>query len=514
MILKAKVKTLQLFIVSVSKSVGMLFVVGILALLSLGAWVLSSPVGSSPDDDFHMSSIWCASNGLSQMCEKSDSSDTRMVAKALIASHACFSLQINKSASCQTEAKVVTNLTLVETGIGNFAGGYPPVYYEFMHNFVSKDVIASVLAIRFINIVIFTIFALSLWLLAPVRLRAAQRFTWVICTVPLGLFIIASINPSSWAITGLGFSFLSLLALLIEKQNIARSLGLALIYVLASLMAAGARGDSAIYVCLASGLAAFVTFEGWHYRKKLLLLPLLVILLALYLFDYSGQSQVVSTGFGESARASSRSINAISLLAENIMRLPNLFTGVFGSWPLGWLDTEIPQTVWFLGTAVFVSVVALSWQGLSKIQMIAHSATLAIISAIPLYILQTSGLVVGEMLQPRYLLPLIVVFASLSLISFNSTDLVGSRFWRLFVYVAVVASEASSLYLNLARYIQGGLGGAGSAQGFNLNIGPSWWWNTSIQPMTVFLVGSVSFALLIFILINPLKKNIPASIHG
>ena len=27
--------------------------------VALGSWVLASPVGSSPDDDYHMASIWC-----------------------------------------------------------------------------------------------------------------------------------------------------------------------------------------------------------------------------------------------------------------------------------------------------------------------------------------------------------------------------------------------------------------------------------------------------------------------
>lgn len=33
---------------------------GILLLLTGGAWALASPPGSSPDDNFHLPSIWCA----------------------------------------------------------------------------------------------------------------------------------------------------------------------------------------------------------------------------------------------------------------------------------------------------------------------------------------------------------------------------------------------------------------------------------------------------------------------
>ena len=31
------------------------------ALLAGGAWALASPLGASPDDDFHQASIWCPS---------------------------------------------------------------------------------------------------------------------------------------------------------------------------------------------------------------------------------------------------------------------------------------------------------------------------------------------------------------------------------------------------------------------------------------------------------------------
>ena len=34
--------------------------VPLLAILALACWALASPVGSSPDDNFHLASIWCA----------------------------------------------------------------------------------------------------------------------------------------------------------------------------------------------------------------------------------------------------------------------------------------------------------------------------------------------------------------------------------------------------------------------------------------------------------------------
>ena len=38
-------------------------------LVVFGSWAVTSPVGSSPDDDYHLSSIWCAGGERSGVCE-------------------------------------------------------------------------------------------------------------------------------------------------------------------------------------------------------------------------------------------------------------------------------------------------------------------------------------------------------------------------------------------------------------------------------------------------------------
>ncbi len=37
--------------------------------ISLVAWALSSPLGSSPDEDFHVGSIWCADGFSTDTCQ-------------------------------------------------------------------------------------------------------------------------------------------------------------------------------------------------------------------------------------------------------------------------------------------------------------------------------------------------------------------------------------------------------------------------------------------------------------
>ena len=48
-------------------------------LLALLSWGLSSPPGSSPDDDYHLASIWCAAGEVDGRCEAATDPDERFV---------------------------------------------------------------------------------------------------------------------------------------------------------------------------------------------------------------------------------------------------------------------------------------------------------------------------------------------------------------------------------------------------------------------------------------------------
>ena len=39
-----------------------------LALIALLAWVFASPIGASPDDDYHLTSAWCAGPSAGDTC--------------------------------------------------------------------------------------------------------------------------------------------------------------------------------------------------------------------------------------------------------------------------------------------------------------------------------------------------------------------------------------------------------------------------------------------------------------
>src|SRR5664279_858668 len=120
----------------------------VLALIALSAWALASPMGASPDDDYHLVSIWC-STGDEAYCQPGSVEKSRFVPEAVLES-ACYATHSSRSAACQNSLDFETD-ALVETDRGNFVGAYPPVYYSVMSVFVGGDALISVMLMRLFN---------------------------------------------------------------------------------------------------------------------------------------------------------------------------------------------------------------------------------------------------------------------------------------------------------------------------------------------------------------------------
>src|SRR5690554_4026832 len=207
-------------------------------------------MGSSPDDDFHLVSIWCADGADSEYCDLGPTVGERVVPEALVDA-SCYSFKPEVSGECQ-EAVDFDPASTVTTERVNAFGGYPPVYYAVMNQLVGDDIQASVVTMRLVNSALFVALATGLFALLPVRRRPTLVWGWLITTVPLGLFVLSSNNPSSWAIMGVGFSWIALLGYF--ESSGWRKAALGALFVLTAVMAAGSRGDAALYTVL--GIAA------------------------------------------------------------------------------------------------------------------------------------------------------------------------------------------------------------------------------------------------------------------
>ncbi|EAR24827.1 hypothetical protein A20C1_06086 [marine actinobacterium PHSC20C1] len=485
----------------------LIYLAPVLALLALSAWAFASPMGAAPDDDYHLVSIWCAT-GDADLCQSTESPKTRMVPQAVLQS-SCYAFYSDESAACQSRLDYNSD-RLVETNRGNFVGAYPPFYYSVMSNFVGDDVLASVMAMRLFNVVLFVAITAALYVLLPVNRRPALVWGWLITTVPLGLFLLASNNPSGWAVAGVGTAWLALLGYF-ETPTRARRVALGALFVVAVFMAAGSRGDSALYVVGGIGVAAIIAFENSRRFWTLAILPVAMIAVSAAFFLTSRQTASGISGFSsqdivvagtEEAAGAAANLAGFGLLAYNFLNVPSLWAGAFGGWALGWLDTPIPESVTFLALAAFIGVGFVGLSVLNGRKAFVIAAVGFVLWVLPTYVLTQGGDKVGEQVQPRYILPIMVLMGGLLVLQAGKKQFQLGRVQTIGVIIALSVANLVALHMNMRRYITGN-----DVPGWNLNAGAEWFWTGVPAPMVVWGIGSLAFAGMVTIMARELTRT-------
>lgn len=481
--------------------------VPVLAAIALAAWAFSSPMGSSPDDDFHLASIWCGNPLNTAACEPGSEPGTRIVPEAVTEASACYAQRSDISAACQDQTFDLDPTPTVETDRGNFQNNYPPVYYSVMSVLVGPGIEQSVLLMRLFNVILFVGITTALFCLLPRVRRPALAWGWLIVSVPLGMFLLASNNPSAWALIGVGSSWLALLGFFESTGR--RRIALGVLFAVTALMASGARGDAALYTIMGSALAVFLAARRDRAFLLSTILPVAVAVVSVLFFLSSQQSSVAGAGLGGSTDISGASLGAdgghktgFALLAYNLVMVPTLWAGAFGEWGLGWLDTGVPAVVRIGAAGVFAAVVFL---GLSRVTLRKAIGVLGVglvLWLLPTYVLVRGGNEVGENVQPRYILPLMVILAVLACL-----PALGRGFQATWLQVGIVGgtllvAEAFSLHANIRRYVTGA-----DVQGWNLDAGAEWWWNIPFSPMAVWAIGVLAYAGVLVILGREVVKR-------
>lgn len=496
-------------------------------MLALGAWAFASPVGSSPDDDYHLTSIWCAAGDRTSLCEEGSTEGTRFVSDSLL-SAACFARDSAASGACQTG--LFDNDSFFESARGNFAGEYPPVFYGTMSLLATDDVQTSVIAMRLLNVGLFVGFLTVLVVLLPTTLRPTLLWSWLITLIPLGLFILASINPSAWAVIGVGVGWIALLGYLDSSGW--RRISLALVFILAAVMAVGSRADAAIYLALAIAAVVFLRFRPDVAFLRASILPVVILIIAIIGGLSAGQVGAAINGFGgvassipdpsvtsgpitpplsgppvpvELVESVVPSGSTIGLLFSNLVNAPSLWAGVFGSWALGWFDTEMPYIVSLGGVGVFAAVTFAGIAIVNWRKAVIAAAAVVVIWAIPVFTLTRGGDMVGVEVQPRYLLPFIVVLAGFALLAVDGRVVRLTLLQRILVIGTSIGTQSLALFYTARRFVTGD-----DVNGLNLSDGAEWWWVGVPGPMLIWLAGSLLWAILVVLIVRFITSASPA----
>jgi hypothetical protein len=463
-----------------------LLFVPILALLTLCMWGLSSPVGSSPDDDFHLASIWCAAGPKADACADAPQSDKRVVPQDFKRSE-CFAFHPKRSAACQGADFGDSPALGFTTDHGNFAGLYPPVFYATMSVFVRSNLEVSVLLMRLANSLIFVALATALFFLVPRVRRPTVVWSFLVVLVPLGLFLIPSTNPSGWAIISAGILWLSLVGYFETTGK--RRVGLGLLALVATVLGAGARADSAVYCGIAVIAAVILTLRRGRGYLVSALLPLGVIIVSILFYLSASQSTVGTTGL---STAHSGHQEVVGLTVKNLLAVPKLWAQALGSGDLGWLDTPMPPVVGAASAVAFVTALVLGIAVGGRRKYLAVLLVVAALWLIPTFILVQSQVSVGSLVQARYIYPLIVLLGGILLFGVTRYRGGPKRVQLVIVIVGLAVAQSVALHTNILRYTLGLDEG-----GLNLDSHVEWWWSFGPSPLTTWLIGSVAFAVLL-----------------
>ena len=144
-----------------------------------------------------------------------------------------------------------------------------------------------------------------------------------------------------------------------------------------------------------------------------------------------------------------------------------------------------------IAAGILLVIVFWGLRKLTRRKGIALGFTLFVLIAFPLYVLHGQQVRVGSEVQPRYMLPLLLVFIGVALYDLNREDLGLNKLQGFIVFFGIAATNSLALYSTMKRYISGS-----ESLGASLNTTEGWWWSMSVQPMTVWFLGSAAFALL------------------
>lgn len=462
-------------------------IIGALSFCISASWAIASPPGSSPDEDAHLTTAWCIS--------KYGTSDCLEVPLRVVESGKCFFLDADNLPTCEIEIKnsEVTPERLMNKNI----------YYKVLGYFVNQnDIDLSIIKMRLINAFISSIVLMLVILLSTKNVSNATILGWLIVNVPLGFFIISSINSSSWpyVFTSALFPFL----FNIFKKDlwsvfiIFKLLLISILFYFSSQVRVDVLLFLSIYVVIFLPMLFNADFEEkrtLRYIKNKQILSSVSLILSVILLKAT---------WDRSHQVDFREIDISDW--ENFTRLPSIINGIFGSWGLGSLEVGMPSITFILVLSVVLSIIFISFKfaNYSEIQSLVNLIVFAF--AIPFFVLIRSNLKVGEWVQPRYILPIFYGIIMLSLL------VILNNMNRKYVYTLIVTSMlmtiayAFAFYTTLRRYTIGL-----SYFDFNLINEFSWWWSFKYvpSPLLVSIFSVTSYFLLFAYLTNLVYKELP-----
>jgi len=469
-------------------------IIGICCFIFLLCWALSSPPGSNSDDEYHLAGIWCAYGDRPGVCAVDEFTGQKSVPMQIQRYSGpqgifCFAGKEQASGRCIRELSSDVILALTPTDRIS-AGQYPSGFYKVNGLLVGHDINRSILAMRFMQILIaIALFSVALY---TVRDFAAQVLVALLVgSVPIGLWVIPSTQPSSWSVVGL-ICLLIFCVGIIHNQGIANILVASIGSCLSLIIAMQSRRDSILMIFFIATIVLVSQNKqllGRRDNRKLSLVILSILGLLVVLINF--RFKAICSFFDLTVFSAPNFFEGLTSISPKVV-----FGLIGGSSQLGTPDFApyliVPLLMTFgLGTFAFNL-----WVATSKETKIATLIGITLLFLLPLrFFTGNVGEPVSRYIYAIYLAVLIVLSIGTTIGSsqVSSNQIVSAA--NIFCIVSI--AHAFALHSTLRRYLTG----TGTKR-FDLNFGAEWWWSNGLSPMSVWLIGVLSFSASLYLAIT------------
>ena len=462
---------------------------------------MGSAVGSSPDEDYVLTSIWCGTEGNPPYCRKDPDRANAMILPIMAAEPSLCFRQLGQDYSAKCQEGIYNQE--ISTGTYN-RGYYPDTYFKIEQFFVDSDVEASVVKMRLLNsflaAVLIIVASAFVW-----KKDSDLLLAWLSVVAPVAIYFVASVNTSSWTLIGTTSFVFAFTGALKNRKHPNVWVPAAAVALFALWLTNSSRYEGKYVILLLAAAILCSEFEPDIFKltKKSVLTGLAILPTSYLTYRYISQFYSQINIFDDPRVEVSEGITttANNLLVNNIITLPRFITGFFGSWGLGWFELELPSTVWLFTFQAFLLVTGFALIKSSNIHRLIFGALFTTMCIAILYINQKTFSKVGNEIQPRYFLPFflgIVIIAAA-----NKTERYPNS---LVITVVILATISNSIALRdtIRRYTTG----QDVFISKSLNDPIEWWWQFGPQPETVWLTGTLAFPALLAILIYNRDKEV------
>jgi hypothetical protein len=456
------------------------FAAALALFIVMSAWSVSSPLGSGPDADFHISNIWCAWGEKPGVCEDLDRTSAPAGARIPHMFLMCNERTIESFPRCEFDTPHEEMSTYRTAGNSQMN-----LYYQIMRVFVTDSPTLSIIAMRLFSSFIAAIMFFLLMVQTRGKTRHAVLAAWSFVLVPVAINYFTAVNPRGWATLGVmsGWGFLQSLLETTTSEN-KRRLGLIASFVTAFALVASSRADATLFFVF---ISALIVFGNLLAQKRLS--RKIIIRYGIALFSTVLLVQFVPVLRNLMKIQQPQGFTLRQYLAFQIVHIPETIGDVWG-YTVGQGGSG-PGILGIIGLSLFVVAIAFALQRASRIQQ----CMVAAISFFTFAAVYRGGLAIGGIVPPTgvYVTGLVSAIMGIAvLFSTHNQQLMSSRGNRSSVIALLSCAHLLAFYSWMEFYTRRGKN-IGYFEKFSLH--DAWWWGRETNPNMVFIIGVVFFPI-------------------